>query len=118
MLERRFLALLRRHRIAAPRCQAIIGAYTVDFLWPQQWLVAETDGFEHHSSRRGFAADRRRDTELRLAGYTVARFTWRQVTEEPRYVADALKALLRPSSVAKLSPGDRNATDGEPNAEA
>ena len=44
-LERRFLAVLRRHGVAAPALQQIIGAYTVDFLWPNRRLIVEVDGW-------------------------------------------------------------------------
>lgn len=39
--------------------------------------------------------DRARDTRLKLIGYEVLRFTWRQVDREPRLVAQAIRALLR-----------------------
>jgi very-short-patch-repair endonuclease len=36
--------------------------------------------------------DHRRDLELRTAGYTVLRYTWRQVTKTPELVASDLLA--------------------------
>lgn len=94
-LELRLLSLIVSHRLPVPRRQAPIGPYTVDFLWSEQRVVAEADSFEHHSGRRSFAADRRRDAELTILGYDVVRFTWRQVVDEPRYVTDTLRRLLR-----------------------
>jgi hypothetical protein len=38
--------------------------------------------------------DRERDVELTLAGYTVLRFTWEQVTRRPEYVTRALRIAL------------------------
>ena len=73
---------------------ARVGPFLVDFLWRQQRLVVETDGFEHHRTRAAFEADRARDARLKLLGYEVLRFTWRQVVEEPERVAATVRALL------------------------
>jgi very-short-patch-repair endonuclease len=43
----------------------------------------ETDGWQAHGTRSSFEADRARDVELRLLGFEVARFTYRQVTDRP-----------------------------------
>jgi very-short-patch-repair endonuclease len=94
-LEARFLALCRRHHLPQPLVNARVGSFTVDFLWPGPALIAEVDGYRAHGGREAFEADRARDTELKLLGYEVIRFTWRQVTEDPRAVAAALRALLR-----------------------
>jgi very-short-patch-repair endonuclease len=93
-LERRMLALCRRHGLPMPRCQQIIGAYTVDFLWPDARLVVEVDGWKTHGTRSAFESDRSRDAELQVAGYRVVRFTWRQVTENGPAVAATIRALL------------------------
>jgi very-short-patch-repair endonuclease len=45
-----------------------------------------------------FEHDRRRDRRLALLGWRVVRFTWRQVTRQPRYVSRALASLLRASA--------------------
>ena len=95
-LERRLMLLLEQYGLPRPRRQVLIGPYAVDFLWAKQRVIVEADSFEHHSSRRSFAADRRRDAELKLMGYDVIRFTWRQVTDEPVYVATTLRELLQP----------------------
>jgi very-short-patch-repair endonuclease len=57
-------------------------------------LIAETDGRDVHTTRKAFEHDRLRDQRLTLAGYTVVRFTWRQVADDPRAVAQALQGLL------------------------
>jgi very-short-patch-repair endonuclease len=93
-LEDRFLALVDAHGLPRPRVNALVGAYTVDFLWPDARLVAETDGFAHHRGRDAFARDRRRDRELQVAGLRVVRFTHADVTEDAAHVAATLGALL------------------------
>ncbi|WP_051275032.1 type IV toxin-antitoxin system AbiEi family antitoxin domain-containing protein [Cellulomonas sp. URHD0024] len=66
-------------------------------------VVVELDGFAHHSGRREFAEDRRRDRELTLQGYIVLRFTARDVLRDP----DRLVATVR--AAVTLSRGGRRA---------
>lgn len=94
-LEARFLDLCADHDIPRPRVNARVGPYEVDFLWPAQRLIAETDGRRYHGSGTAYENDRYRDAQLLIAGYHVVRFTFRQVTEEPRFVARTLRSLLR-----------------------
>ena len=70
-------------------------AYRVDFLWREHCLIVETDGWESHRDRASFEADRARDAALKLMGYEVVRFTWRQVCEKPERVAQVLRELVR-----------------------
>ncbi|MBM3666947.1 MAG: DUF559 domain-containing protein [Actinobacteria bacterium] len=93
-LERGFLALCRRHRLPKPRVNARAGPYEVDFLWPEQRVIVEADGFEFHRSREAFERDRARDAELQARGYRVVRVTHRQLRESPRKVARSVKHLL------------------------
>jgi very-short-patch-repair endonuclease len=67
----------------------------VDFLWPDQFLIAEVDGWESHGSRSAFEEDRARDARLSVLGYRVVRFTWRQIESTPREVARTIRSLLR-----------------------
>ena len=94
-LEARFLAICRRHRIPRPDVNARVGPFTVDFFWPARRLIVEVDGWDSHGTRAAFEADRERDTQLKLLGYEVVRFTWRQLTDDPAGVAGALRELLR-----------------------
>ena len=94
-LEHRFLRLCRRHRIPAPEVNVRIGAFLVDFLWRDQRLVVETDGYRFHRGRLAFEADRARDVELKLLGYEIVRFTYRQVEGEAPRVARTIRKLLR-----------------------
>jgi very-short-patch-repair endonuclease len=94
-LERRFLRLCRRHRIPAPKVNVRIGGFLVDFSWEGHRLIVEVDGYEFHGGRAEFEADRARDAQLALQGYRVLRFTYRQVTEEPRRVAATVSEMLR-----------------------
>jgi very-short-patch-repair endonuclease len=98
-LEELFLTMCRKASLPSPAVNAWITtddgvAYQADFLWRAERLVAETDGRDVHTTRRAFEHDRLRDQRLALAGFTVVRFTWRQVERDPRRVAGALQALL------------------------
>jgi very-short-patch-repair endonuclease len=98
-LEERFLTLCRRASLPSPAVNAWITlddgvAYQADFMWREHRLIAETDGRDVHTTRKAFEHDRLRDQRLTLAGFTVVRFTWRQIADEPRRVAEALRTLL------------------------
>jgi very-short-patch-repair endonuclease len=77
-----------------------------DIYFPAHRLVVETDGWDTHGTRQASEDDRAKDAALTAAGYTVLRFTWRQLRDEPQTVADRLKAVLS-YSVASAS---RNAS--------
>jgi len=95
-LENMFLELCARHAIPRPQVNAEVAGYTVDFCWPAERLVVETDGNEHHGTRVAFERDRARDARLTVAGQRVLRFTHRQLVREPVAVAEVLLALLAP----------------------
>lgn len=94
-LETRLLAVCRRHRLPQPEVNVRVDRFLVDFLWRTQRLIIEVDRWDAHRTRSAFEMDRARDTRLKLIGYEVLRFTWRQVDREPRLVAQAIRALLR-----------------------
>ncbi len=81
--EERFLALVRSAGLPAPEVNVLVHGHEVDFLWREQGLVVEVDGFQFHSTREAFERDRRRDAELQSAGLRVLRVTWRQVVGAP-----------------------------------
>jgi hypothetical protein len=66
-----------------------------DFYFPANHLVVETDGWDTHRTRHAFESDRAKDAALTAAGYTVVRFTWRQLRDDPATVADRLTAITR-----------------------
>jgi very-short-patch-repair endonuclease len=93
-LEARLLAVCRRHRLPKPEVNVRIGPHRVDFLWRDARLVVEVDGYRAHGSREAFEQDRARDVHLRLRGYEVLRFTWRQLVAQPVAIARAIRGLL------------------------
>ncbi len=95
-LERYFLRLCRRYGLPAPEVNVEIGGMTVDFLWRAQRLVVETDSYATHGGSVAFEDDHDRDLRLRRLGYSVHRFTERQLELEPAAVIeDVVRALGR-----------------------
>jgi len=66
----------------------------VDFAWPDDRVIVETDGFAFHSDRASYRKDRRRHNALLLAGWRVLRFSWEDVVHDPDYVIASLCELL------------------------
>ena len=63
-------------------------------LLADQELMVEADSYTYHSMPGAFERDRERDQQLTLAGYTVVRFTYTQVTRQPALVRRRLRRLL------------------------
>src|SRR4051812_30202073 len=93
-LEVRLLQLCDDHHLPTPNTNVTVAGSMVDFHWPGTTLIVETDGYTYHSSRTAFERDRKRDQRLTLAGYTVVRFTYTQVTRTPEAVAHRIRRLL------------------------
>jgi very-short-patch-repair endonuclease len=93
-LETAFLDLYRRHRISPPEVNVKIGRWEVDFLWREQRLVVEVDAWTYHRGSVSFEDDHARDLDLRSAGFTVLRFTDRQIEDEPERVVEVVREAL------------------------
>ncbi len=93
-LERLFLRLCHAHGLPLPHVNVPIGRYTVDFVWPEHNLAVETDDWRGHRGRQAFEDDRMRDAFLRLRGFEVLRFTWRQIENDPASVVAVLRRYL------------------------
>ncbi len=92
--ERRLLRLIRDAQLPAPQVNQLIGGLEVDYVWREQRLVVEFDGFRYHGGRSAFENDRARDRRLALLGYQVLRITARQLDETPLVVIAAIAAML------------------------
>lgn len=93
-LERRALRMVRAHRLPLPEANVRLLGYEVDLLWRETRLVVELDGRAWHDTAEAFERDRRRDATLTARGWRVLRFSWRQVVNEPRWVAATIAATL------------------------
>jgi REase_MTES_1575 len=108
-LEERFLDLVAEAGLPQPAVNATVEGYEVDFVWRRERLIVETDGRAAHLTPTAFEDDRQRDVELRIAGWTMVRFTWRQVVHEPATVVANLRALFRAAALGAASPATRSA---------
>jgi very-short-patch-repair endonuclease len=50
-----------------------------DFMWPAEMLVAECEGLGRHQTWQGYTDDCEKYNALELLGFTVLRFTARQI---------------------------------------
>ena len=97
-LEKRLLAICSAAGFPRPRVNTWVEfdgtGGEIDFVWPDRRVAVEVDGWEDHRTQPAFERDRDRDRRLRLAGWTVVRFTWRQVLDDPAEIERTLRVLL------------------------
>jgi hypothetical protein len=82
-LEVDFLALCRYFDLPVPQVNVLVAGLLVDFLWPEERVIVETDGYAYHENRPAFEADHERTVQLQTAGYAVHRATWRMLDRSP-----------------------------------
>jgi very-short-patch-repair endonuclease len=92
--ERLMRRLLRGADLPQPQCNVRIHGQRPDFLWRDQRLVVQVDGYQFHGHRSAFERDRRKDQVLITAGYRVVRVTWLQMQHEPLRVVAVIAAAL------------------------
>lgn len=99
-LESDFLGFCRRHRLPNPEVNAQLydptrgRRLTVDFLWGSRHLIVETDSYRYHQGSVSFEDDHARDLALRRLGFTVLRYTGRQLEREAGAIAAEIRARL------------------------
>lgn len=96
--ERAMWQILRGHRLDGWKFtrQVSEGPFTIDFAARRERLAIELDG-DTHSAQEEY--DRRRTTYLKKAGWTLIRFTNRDILSNPEGVAIMiLEVLQKPSS--------------------
>jgi Protein of unknown function (DUF559) len=94
-LEADFLAVCREAGLPQPEVNVFVRGHLVDFLWPAERIVVETDGYAFHNDRAAFERDRRRDLDLVAAGYEVGRLTYRMLNYEPERCVAWIRAALQ-----------------------
>lgn len=82
---------VRQHVIRTPAGQFVA---QVDFAHPDVQLVIEFDGYEKHSSRKQWEADRVRQNRIVALGWYPLRITDRQLKDVPKDVVDTIWSRL------------------------
>ena len=100
--EERLLMLLRAAGLPEPEVNARLEPWEVDFLWREERLVVEVDGYASHSSPEAFERDRRKTAELQDAGFLVHRVTAKAVQGDP---GSAVATIGRMVDRARVRPG-------------
>jgi very-short-patch-repair endonuclease len=96
--EEAFLAMIRRANLPAPEVNARVGDYVADFLWREQKLIVELDGYQYHHTRPAFEHDHQRDAQHQHQGFTVIRITGRQLQRQPEALAIQIATALSRAS--------------------
>jgi very-short-patch-repair endonuclease len=99
-LEVLFLDLCCRHRLPFPEVNVKVGPHKVDALWRSERVIVELDGGDGHASYGQMVRDRDRDLYLRRAGFSVHRYSWRQVERQGAAVAADVRRALRAGEAA------------------
>jgi len=86
--------LCRTHGLPKPSINEQVAGKHVDFLFPAQRLIVETDSWRYHKTRQAFENDRARDVLTSRAGYRTLRFTDRQLERRPHEVVASIAVLL------------------------
>jgi very-short-patch-repair endonuclease len=102
VFESRMRRVLREAGIPEPVCQfeVALGDRSVflDLAWPDRRLAIECDSLAYHFGRRRLQWDDTRQNRLVLLGWTVLRFTWRDLVDRPGMVVAQIRAALATES--------------------
>jgi very-short-patch-repair endonuclease len=93
-LERLFVPIAKRAGLPKPLTQQWINGARVDFYFPDQKLVVETDGNRFHRTPFQQTKDLRRDHAHFMSGLIPLRFSHGQVKYEPAEVEKVLRSVL------------------------
>ena len=93
VLESLGAALFAKYKLSDWTFHHYAVGYELDFAFIGAGVDVEFDGWLYHRDR--FESDRQRDVELTAAGWIVLRFTWRQVTRRPGWVAQTIATVLQ-----------------------
>jgi very-short-patch-repair endonuclease len=92
-LEIYFRPLALDAGFSLPETKQMVLGYEVDFLFPADRLIVETDGLRYHRTPAQQARMVRRDQKHVANGYRVIRFTHWQIAYEPLEVTKLLRRL-------------------------
>ncbi|MFV1971182.1 MAG: type IV toxin-antitoxin system AbiEi family antitoxin domain-containing protein [Acidimicrobiia bacterium] len=68
-----------------------VGRY--DFAYPSRMALIETDSEGYHMDPVSFQRDREKQNRAQMLGWTVYRFTWRQLVDDPGAVIEVIASI-------------------------
>lgn len=99
-----FLALWRETDLPLPAVNVLVEGHLVDFLWPRQKVVVETDSWGFHGDRPSFERDRQTDVDLVAAGYDVHRVTYKMLERDPDPFLSNIRRALHARTASSSPP--------------
>jgi len=97
-----FLALCREAGLHEPHVNVLVGSFQIDFLWPGERVVVETDSYAFHRDRLAFEEDRKRTLVLTADGYEVHRVTALMLESDPKPFMRLLRHSLHQRGASPL----------------
>lgn len=98
--ERKAMVLLVAAGVTGFRQHHRVNGYEIDLAFPDQRVAVEVDGWAFHHDVNQFQKDRKRQNALVLAGWTVLRFTWHDLTRSPDRVIAEIRGALAVRAIA------------------
>ncbi|GMQ84924.1 MAG: DUF559 domain-containing protein [Acidimicrobiia bacterium] len=98
-LEDLFVSIVRRSHLPLPRSQFTVrdtqGRFVcrVDFAYEAKRALIELDSEKHHMDPVTFLRDREKQNKAASLGWSVYRFTWRQLVDNPEQVLSVLAQI-------------------------
>lgn len=83
VLEGWFLLIWVKRQLPMPKVNEKLFGYEVDFYWPAQRLILETDGEAFHGGPVQRKLDAEKQGYLEAKGYTVRRATYKEFAADP-----------------------------------
>lgn len=98
-MESLFLRLAKRYRLVPERSHFVIydgekRVKEVDFVYAGRKLAIELDSYKFHGGLDPFDHDREVNAVLQRLGWTLLRFTWRQLNDKPDWVFAEIRHAL------------------------
>ena len=94
VLEAIYLDLHQQGLVPVAEVNEEVLGREADLVWRGESIVVELDGYEFHRGREAFERDAARGNQLRAAGWTLLRFTWRMLNERPEEAAAYIRGAL------------------------
>ena len=94
-LEIAFLELNTAAGLPPYQRNVVVHGHDIDAYWPEANLVVELQSYTWHSDPEAFERDHAKLAELQISGCVVLALTYRQVTNEGEWVANAIRSTLK-----------------------